>query len=73
MSDGEQPELPRPRSRPGATTAMETRVKALQEAEDRIRREQAALQEQAKVVFAEREARLAAASASWPSARLRWP
>src|SRR4029079_3740028 len=39
--------------------AMEQRVKQLQDAEDRIRREQSALQEQAKVVFAEREARLA--------------
>src|SRR5881409_243287 len=43
----------------GLRRAMEQRVKALQDAEDRIRREQAALQEQAKVVFAEREARLA--------------
>src|SRR4051812_29548571 len=43
----------------GLRRAMEQRVKSLQDAEDRIRREQAALQEQAKVVFAEREARLA--------------
>src|SRR6476661_1546294 len=43
----------------GLRQAMEQRVKSLQDAEDRIRREQAALQEQAKVVFAEREARLA--------------
>src|SRR3954447_25850290 len=42
----------------GLRQAMEQRVKSLQDAEDRIRREQAALQEQAKVVFAEREARL---------------
>ncbi|MGZ4481344.1 MAG: hypothetical protein ACXVY5_03980, partial [Gaiellales bacterium] len=43
----------------GLRKAMEARVRSLQDAEDRIRREQAALQEQAKVVFAEREARLA--------------
>src|SRR6476469_3912190 len=43
----------------GLRRAMEQRVKSLQDAEDRIRREQSALQEQAKVVFAEREARLA--------------
>ncbi|HVG87330.1 MAG TPA: hypothetical protein VM823_00065, partial [Gaiellales bacterium] len=43
----------------GLRRAMEQRVKQLQDAEDRIRREQSALQEQAKVVFAEREARLA--------------
>src|SRR5436190_15985933 len=43
----------------GLRKAMEQRVKSLQDAEERIRREQAALQEQAKVVFAEREARLA--------------
>src|SRR5438552_5742110 len=43
----------------GLRRAMEQRVKSLQDAEERIRREQAALQEQAKVVFAEREARLA--------------
>src|SRR4051794_39293922 len=60
MSDGEQPELPDAGEQTGGLRgAMETRVKALQEAEDRIRREQAALQEQAKVVFAERGARLA--------------
>src|ERR1700758_979633 len=43
----------------GLRRGMEQRVKSLQDAEDRIRREQAALQEQAKFVFAEREARLA--------------
>src|SRR3954470_13103174 len=43
----------------GLRRAMEQRVKSLQDAEDRIRREQAALQEQAKVVVAEREGRLA--------------
>src|SRR4051794_17275064 len=43
----------------GLRRAMEQRVKSLQDAEERIRREQSALQEQAKVVFAEREARLA--------------
>src|SRR5947207_133917 len=43
----------------GLRRAMEQRVRSLQDAEERIRREQAALQEQAKVVFAEREARLA--------------
>lgn len=66
MSDAEteanEPEQPQGRddtSTGGLRQAMEQRVKALQDAEDRIRREQAALQEQAKVVFAEREARLA--------------
>src|ERR671927_400314 len=44
----------------GLRRAMEQRGKSLQDAEERIRREQAALQEQAKVVFAEREAREAA-------------
>src|SRR5437588_12536959 len=66
MSDAEteanEPEQPQGRddhNTGGLRQAMEQRVKALQDAEDRIRREQAALQEQAKVVFAEREARLA--------------
>ena len=67
MSDGEHEgqefEQDRPADPPesigGLRRAMEHRVSALQEAEDRIRREQSALQEQAKVVFAEREARLA--------------
>src|SRR6188472_4061263 len=61
MSDAEaQPEQPaRDESASGLRRAMEHRMASLQEAEERIRREQAALQEQAKVVFAEREARLA--------------
>src|SRR3954470_24768611 len=61
-TDGTEIESERDEAEAGAgglRRAMEQRVKSLQDAEDRIRREQAALQEQAKVVFAEREARLA--------------
>src|SRR5262249_51366612 len=68
MSDAEidgnevEPEAEAGHGEPGSgglRKAMEQRVKSLQDAEERIRREQSALQEQAKVVFAEREARLA--------------
>src|SRR3954454_3977913 len=61
-TDGTEIESERDEAEAGAgglRRAMEQRVKSLQDAEDRIRREQAALQEQAKVVSAEREARLA--------------
>src|SRR6476619_4029275 len=60
MSDAEaQPEQPaRDESASGLRRAMEHRMASLQEAEERLQREQSALQEQAKVVFAEREARL---------------
>jgi hypothetical protein len=56
MSDAEaQPEQPaRDESASGLRRAMEHRMVALQEAEERLQREQSALQEQAKVVFAER-------------------
>src|SRR6266513_659397 len=61
MSDAEaQPEQPaRDESASGLRRAMEHRMASLQEAEERLQREQSALQEQAKVVFAEREAGLA--------------
>ena len=62
MSDGDHSEQVPEASEEqtgGLRRAMEQRVKSLHEAEERIRREQSALQEQAKVVFAEREARLA--------------
>src|SRR6476659_7700947 len=58
MSDGEHSEQVPESSEEqtgGLRRAMEQRVKSLHEAEERIRREQSALQEQAKVVFAERE------------------
>src|SRR3954453_17428676 len=57
MSDGQTPENPDTPS--GLRRAMEDRLTSLPQAEERLQREQAALQEQAKVVFAEREARLA--------------
>src|SRR5215470_18083091 len=57
-NEQEQPQGRDEHNTGGLRQAMEQRVKALQDAEDRIRREQAALQEEAKVVFAEREARL---------------
>src|SRR4051794_37478298 len=57
MSDGQTPGNPDTPS--GLRRAMEDRLTSLRQAEERLQREQAALQEQAKVVFAEREARLA--------------
>src|SRR6478735_6222940 len=69
-TDGNEIESERDEAEAGAgglRRAMEQRVKSLQDAEDRIRREQAALQEQAKVVFAEREAREQAAADAVPA------
>ena len=55
MSDGQTPA----ETSSGLRRAMEDRLSSLRQAEERLQREQSALQEQAKVVFAEREARLA--------------
>ena len=75
MSDAEaQPEQPaRDESASGLRRAMEHRMASLQEAEERLQREQSALQEQAKVVSPSARRGLRAASASWPSARPRLP
>src|SRR5579871_917501 len=60
MSDADSNSQPPVREETsGLRRAMEERMNALSNAEERMQREQSALQEQAKVVFAEREARLA--------------